>query len=392
MVDMWMPGATRHAVGNTGAMSGGPARAVWHITSNASDWTFANELGWFTGGGQDVAPHLLWDPFTGEIAQFFPADSRSLSLENDGAVKTNRTGKYCVQIEVVFTEGETVNGKRYATVRDTPCKGLDRIVAWLRSLGIPDTWPGGSPTGFVRDTVSLATWTGRGGHYGHNQIPGNHHVDPGPMPSLFGAGPSPSPKPSPSGPARYQVVINGLAYGYGAHGDHVTEVGRALAAKGFGRHYTVGPGPSWSDADTENYSDFQESLGYSGTAPHEDADGVPGATTLKKLLGHLPAAPASKPSVSLAHIVYAAQHDPAASQGHTSHKAEVLLVEKALHAEGLLAAQWVDGSFGSKTVTAYAAWQRSTAGGSYSGSDANGIPGSASLKRLAARHGFTVTS
>lgn len=185
MVDMWMPGAVRHAVGNTDAMNGGPARAVWHITSNASDWTFANELGWFTGGGASVAPHLLWDPFTGEIAQFFPADSRSLSLENDGAVRTNRTGKYCVQIEIVFTEGETVDGKRYATVADTPCKGLDRIVAWLRSLGIPDTWPGGTPTGFARDTVSLATWTGRGGHYGHNQIPGNHHVDPGPMPNLF---------------------------------------------------------------------------------------------------------------------------------------------------------------------------------------------------------------
>jgi hypothetical protein len=85
MADLWMPGATKHALGNTGAMSGGPARAVWHITSNEHDWTFKNELGWFTGGGADVAPHLLWDPFTGQIAQFFPADSRSLSLQNDGA-------------------------------------------------------------------------------------------------------------------------------------------------------------------------------------------------------------------------------------------------------------------------------------------------------------------
>ncbi|MEV6614273.1 peptidoglycan-binding protein [Streptomyces sp. NPDC051051] len=93
--------------------------------------------------------------------------------------------------------------------------------------------------------------------------------------------------------ARYQVVINGLSYGYGAHGDHVTTVGEALVARGFGSHYQVGPGPDWSDADTENFSDFQVSLGYSGTAPHEDADGVPGAVSLQQLLGYLPGATAT---------------------------------------------------------------------------------------------------
>lgn len=185
MPELWMPGAARHSLGNTGVMDGGPARAVWHITSNADDWTFVRELGWFTGGGAAVAPHLLWDPFTGEIAQFFPADSRSLSLANDGAVRTNRTGRYCIQIEIVFTAGETVGGKTYATVRDTPCRGLDKIMAWLRSLGIADVWPGGAPTGFVRDTVSAAMWAEEGGHYGHHQVRGNSHVDPGPMPSLF---------------------------------------------------------------------------------------------------------------------------------------------------------------------------------------------------------------
>jgi peptidoglycan hydrolase-like protein with peptidoglycan-binding domain len=294
MVDLWIPGAARHAVGNTGAMNGGPARAVWHITSNATDWTFTRELGWFTGGGADVAPHLLWDPFTGEIAQFFPADSRSLSLQNAGDVRTNRTGAYCVQIEIVFTEGETVGGKKYNSVRDTPCKSLDQITTWLRSLGIADTWPGGSPTGFVRDTVSLDSWLKLGGHYGHNQIPGNSHVDPGPMPNLFGTTPVTPPKP---------------------------------------------PAPA-------------------------------------------------KPKVSLAHVVYAAKHDPAAAQGHTSHKAEVLLVEKALQAEGLIAAGYVDGSFGTLTAAAYKAWQKRLG---YTGSAADGIPGKTSLSKLAARHGFTVT-
>ncbi|MFD5814426.1 peptidoglycan-binding protein [Streptomyces sp. NPDC127038] len=292
MTDLWMPGATRHSLGNLGAMSGGPARAVWHITSNAKDWTFRNELSWFIGGGADVAPHLLWDPFTGDIAQFFPADSRSLSLQNAGDVRTNRTGLYCIQIEIVFTEGETVGGKKYATVRDTPCKGLDKIVAWLRSLGIVDAWPGGTPTGFARDTVPLDTWTKLGGHYGHNQVPGNSHVDPGPMPDLFASTAAPTPAPAPA-----------------------------------------------------------------------------------------------KPKVSLAHVVAAAKKDPSAAQGHTTYKAEALLVEKALHAEGLLAAQYVDGSFGSKTRSAYAEFQRRTVAGPY-----DGIPGMTSLKKLGAKHGFDVVA
>lgn len=292
MVNLWMPGAAKHSLGNTGAMNGGPARAVWHITSNAKDWTFKNELGWFTGGGAAVAPHLLWDPFTGEIAQFFPADSRSLSLQNAGSVKTNRTGKHCIQIETVFTQGETVNGKKYNAVKDTPCNGLDGIVAWLRSLGIVDAWPGGAPTGFTRDTVSLDTWTKLGGHYGHNQVPGNSHVDPGPMPNLFASTPT-------------------------------------------------------------------------------------------------PVTPATKPKVSLAHVVAAARKDPPAADGHTTYKAEVLLVEKALAAEKLLAAQYVDGSFGTKTISAYAALQKRYG---YTGSAADGIPGKTSLTRLGDKHGFTVVA
>lgn len=294
MADLWMPGAARHALSDTGVMSGGPARAVWHITSNAKDWTFKNELGWFTGGGADVAPHLLWDPFTGEIAQMFPADSRSLSLQNDGAVKTNRTGKYCIQIETVFTQGETVNGKKYNAVKDTPCKGLDQIMDWLRSLGIPDVWPGGAPTGFVRDTVSAEMWATEGGQYGHHQVRGNSHVDPGPMPNLAA----------------------------------------------FGTH-TPTPAPK----------------------------------------------PAAKPKVSLAHVITAAKKDPSAAQGHATYRAEVLLVEKALHAEGLLDQQYVDGSFGTKTKTAYAEWQRRTVPGPY-----DGIPGQTSLSKLGARHGFTVVA
>jgi peptidoglycan hydrolase-like protein with peptidoglycan-binding domain len=120
-----------------------------------------------------------------------------------------------------------------------------------------------------------------------------------------------------------------------------------------------------------------------------DITKVPGkAAAPKPTPDPKPPTPA-KPKVSLAHVIYAAQHDPAAAQGHTSHQAEVLLVEKALKAEGLLASGYVDGSFGTLTVTAYKAWQKRLG---YSGPSADGIPGKTSLSKLGQKHGFSVTA
>lgn len=268
-----MPGASKHSVGNTGAMSGGPARAVWHTTSNEHDWTFKNELGWFTGGGAGVAPHLLWDPLTGEIAQFFPADSRALALQNAGDVRTNRTGKYCIQIETVFTQGEIVNGKKYNSVAETPCKNLDKIMAWLRSLGIKDVWPGGAPMRFARDTVPLNVWVDDGGHYGHHQIPGNSHVDPGPMPDLFKT-PKPAPKPTPI----YAPFPGAGYFRIGRTSKLITAMGKRLVAEGY-KGYKMGPGPTFTAADKKAYAWWQRKLGYTGSA----ADGVPGPASWKKL-------------------------------------------------------------------------------------------------------------
>lgn len=95
----------------------------------------------------------------------------------------------------------------------------------------------------------------------------------------------------------------------------------------------------------------------------------------------------STPTVSLGAVVDAARRDPAAPQGSASHRTDSLIVEQALQAEGLLAASWVDGSFGTKSVAAYAAYQRRLG---YSGADADGIPGQSSLSRLGAQHGFKV--
>jgi hypothetical protein len=249
-------------------MSGGPARATHHSTSNEKDWTFSNELGWFTGGGADVAPHLLADPFTGQVAQFFPADSRSLSLQNAGDVKTNRTGEYNIQIEWVFTAGETVNGKVYHTLAETPMKPWPAIHAWLKSLGIVDGFPGGAPVDLSRDTVSLGTWLSKGGHYTHAQVPGNTHVDPGPMGNLFAAKPAPIYAPFPGD--KY--------FFYGRTAKLVTEVGKALVKAGY-KGYKVGPSPVFGPGDRKGIAWFQRKQGWTGA----DADGHFGPETWKRL-------------------------------------------------------------------------------------------------------------
>jgi hypothetical protein len=91
--------------------------------------------------------------------------------------------------------------------------------------------------------------------------------------------------------------------------------------------------------------------------------------------------------VSLSNIALSATVDPPAPQGHVTDKQGVLLVERALVAEGLLDEKFVDGSFGKKTIEAYASWQRRLR---FSGTNADGVPGIKTLTALGCRHGFTV--
>jgi hypothetical protein len=298
MPDLWMPGAARLDIGDHAPTDGGAAKAIAHITwdRNASAAKpadlvpYENLRAYFSGSGTGVAPHILWDPFTGRITQFVPATSRSKSLVDlVGGTRTNRAGSVVIQVEALFFPYCRVGGTMYARLADTPCKGWEELHAWVHAWGVADAWPNGRPEDCTRNEH---TWETKSGWYPHKGVPENGHDDPLSWP------------PFPAAPVK---------------------------------------------------------------------------------------PPAMKPTVSLKHITYAARHDPAAAQGHTSYKGEVLTVEKALRAEGLLPGEYVDGSFGTKTVAAYARWQRSPAGGGYTGAAADGIPGKASLRLLGARHGFIVT-
>ncbi|MFF3741457.1 peptidoglycan-binding protein [Streptomyces sp. NPDC002566] len=65
----------------------------------------------------------------------------------------------------------------------------------------------------------------------------------------------------------------------GAAGAHVTQLGRQLVKKGFGRFYAKGPGPRWGEADRRAVEAFQRAQGWRGGA----ADGYPGPETWRRL-------------------------------------------------------------------------------------------------------------
>jgi hypothetical protein len=179
-----------------------PPRFVWHITWDQLDAAgHQPAFGAVAGYLQDHewCPHIMWNPFTGYMEQYYPA-----SVGGRALMYNDQDGEACVQVEVFFTPDCIVDGVRYDTVADTPLKGFDKILAWADSLGVPRTWPMGAPQwqGNARD---VDVWNNNAGHYGHCHSPGDTHTDPGPMPSLKRA-PAPTPQKETEVPAYTRIT------------------------------------------------------------------------------------------------------------------------------------------------------------------------------------------
>lgn len=87
--------------------------------------------------------------------------------------------------------------------------------------------------------------------------------------------PSPSSKPKPTVPA----FPGSKSFRPGANNAHVTQLGKQLVKKDFGRFYKEGPGPRWTEADRRAVQAFQKAQKWTGS----DADGYPGPETWKSL-------------------------------------------------------------------------------------------------------------
>lgn len=180
----WYPGAERRPQALAVVLDRSlPARATWHITADVAPGK-AQPSQDAVGGYLErmrYCPHLLWDPFTGRVIQYYPATVGSRAL-----VAWNEDGAVHVQIEVLFSPGAVRNGRRYEKLEDTPLKGFEPLVQWLDSLGIARTWPMGPPPPVGQSgTRSVQVWNTKSGHYGHSQVPNNDHTDPGLFPDLL---------------------------------------------------------------------------------------------------------------------------------------------------------------------------------------------------------------
>lgn len=184
MVKAWMPGAERLDGGTVRTPPGsGAPRAVWTVTGSEPEaWSAHEEARRLLDEGRSV--HLVWNPLTGEVVQTMAATRRgrlvlgSTSLYEQ-YLDHGHEGRVCLVVAVVsawerpFTDG--------------PMRGLAPILEWLDSWGVERAWPAGSPgtggaevpgTEGAKIPGTTRTWA-RGGHFGHDQVPGSSAKGPG---------------------------------------------------------------------------------------------------------------------------------------------------------------------------------------------------------------------
>jgi len=198
-----MPGATRirEAI-DGGPLNGGAPRVVWQtlgadprVVSAGSAAQRLSQLG--------RACHLVWNPLQGEVAQLIPilragrllgwpedpnraaaswpgadcvpAPGRTTQEASvaDGIAEVNSEGRICAQICVVAFAWEPFTAR--------PMIGLQQLLGWLDSWGIPRQWPAGSPAPFphgLATSKDRRLWA-RGGHFGASQVPDLTATGPG---------------------------------------------------------------------------------------------------------------------------------------------------------------------------------------------------------------------
>jgi hypothetical protein len=195
-----MPGAGHlRTAADGGHLKGGAPRVVWQalgadpaVISARSAAERLTELG--------RAGHLIWNPLYGEIiqlvsvlragrllggpeslAQLMPgcaADSGASPAsaepaQPDWLPEVNAEGRLCVQVCVVANAWEPFTAG--------PMTGLQGILDWLDSWGIPRRWPAGAPGAYQPEQAGCGSrrlWA-VGGHFGASQVPGWTAAGPG---------------------------------------------------------------------------------------------------------------------------------------------------------------------------------------------------------------------
>jgi hypothetical protein len=199
---LWIPGAQR-----IGRVSGGsmdtpnlPPRVVWHTVESPTGSSYFRSMADYLLN-EGVWPQVLYDPETDQLGQYCALNESGRALRNDGGTRSNRVGRVCIQIEVLGKAAQPFTEQ--ATWRPGP--NFRALMAAIRSWGIPDRFPMGNPPRYPGgSTRDRSIWLNQAGHFGHANVPGNDHGDPGAISpaKLFAAAGTTSPaKPVPPAPS-----------------------------------------------------------------------------------------------------------------------------------------------------------------------------------------------
>ncbi|MEU1275385.1 peptidoglycan-binding protein [Streptomyces sp. NPDC005799] len=303
MTTTYYPGASR-AYDFSGSYKGDlmdPDKVLLHTTEGTTLVDYSKGA---------VAPNITakpnFDKKRLDWYQHYAFDRSARALVNKaGGVETNTDD--VVQVELVGTcdaahrktWGKLQAGVHYIYWPDAPDWALDDLadfLAWQNvkngvPLKAPGEWlPYPASYGNSKARMTFAEWRGFSGVCGHQHPPENVHGDPGDIDittllakakskaaalkgsSTGGSTTKPTPKPAPPFPGADK-------FGPGKSNASITLLGQQLVRKGYGKHYTSGPGPKWGEADRLNVRDFQ--LAHKELAG--DADGIPGPKTWKLL-------------------------------------------------------------------------------------------------------------
>lgn len=238
---------------------------VWHTTQSPAGAHNGDPNYWFKAmqkvlTNKSAESTLLYDPLTDRLGQFFPSSQTARALANDGSKRTNRTGVPCLQIEVIGW------AERPFTRTWKPGPNFAKLGDFLEANGVPYRWPSGMPPAYPNEHDERGdVYYRAGGHYGHSQVPGNSHGDPGEIevPLLFNALCTPTEseaaKPDPEGPGTPGSRVwpawkkwpgyDKLGWGRGQVSSNNLLISAALAAHGYQRHVRKSVDRHWSNAD-----------------------------------------------------------------------------------------------------------------------------------------------
>jgi hypothetical protein len=181
-----MPGVGRiRGAADGGPLKGGAPRVVWQ-TLGADPRTVSARSAAQRLDEHARASHLVGNPLQVEIVQLipilragrllgWPEDPSQVADETsaDEVARINAEGRICVQICVVAFARDPFTSR--------PMTGLQQILGWLDSWGIPRRWPAGPPASFPCGLTTRGNrrlWA-QGGYFGASQVPDLSATGPG---------------------------------------------------------------------------------------------------------------------------------------------------------------------------------------------------------------------